>query len=429
MNIQELGKFLQSKIPDAKAGEFFLPCFLSTWETTVKLLDDDQIFLITGDIPAMWLRDSSAQVHHYLKFANASTEIQHLIEGLIAKQIDFILKDPYANAFNAEDNGAGHQDDRTEMGPGIWERKYEIDSLCYPVDLAYKYYEKTGNDLIFTDKFHQALHVIVDLWKAEQNHADSDYYFERNTDIETDTLPNEGRGSEVAYTGMTWSGFRPSDDACTYGYLVPSNMFAVVVLMQIQTLAEKIFKDKALADKALALEKEIRKGIDQYALYEHEAYGTIYAYEVDGLGNQLFMDDANVPSLLSIPYLGFASVDDPIYQNTRNFILSPENPYFFQGEHAQGIGSPHTPENYVWHIALTMQALTSDSKEEQKRILDMIFATDADTRQMHEGFNVDNPSEFTRPWFAWANSLLSVLMIRYYDLEAYTPSPKEERKN
>lgn len=171
----------------------------------------------------------------------------------------------------------------------------------------------------------------------------------------TDTLAREGKGTLTAYTGMTWSGFRPSDDACEYGYLVPANMFAVVVLEYVCEIAREILRDQELELKARRLSEQINEGIRQYGIVDHPEFGSVYAYEVDGRGQVNLMDDANVPSLLSIPYLGYVCTEDPIYKNTRKLILSSNNPYFFAGKEASGIGSPHTPSRYIWPIALAIQ--------------------------------------------------------------------------
>lgn len=411
--IHDIGENLAIELPlNSKLKTTFINCFINTLSTTTKLLENGDTFIFTGDIPAMWLRDSSAQVKHYLPFSKESKEIALYIEGLIRTQFKYILIDPYANAFNEEPNSNRIDEDLTELTPWIWERKYEIDSLCYPVELLYKYWKATNCFSIFSDEIKKALNVIIDLWKNEQNHfQNSKYSFQRFDCPITDTLQNNGKGMPVNYTGMTWSGFRPSDDACTFGYLIPSNMFAVVVLNYIEEIAAEIYKDQVLKKKAQTLKEEIDYGIKTYGIYDHPKYGKIFAYETDGFGNYNLMDDANIPSLLSIPYFGYASADNKIYINTRKFILSKDNPYFFDGKYAKGIGSPHTPKNYVWPISLITQALTSNSTYEIDTIIDMILSTDADTGLMHESFDVNSSTNFTREWFAWANSLFACLII------------------
>jgi uncharacterized protein len=214
---------------------------------------------------------------------------------------------------------------------------------------------------------------------------------------------------------MSWSGFRPSDDACKYNYLVPSNMFAVVALKH---LSELPLNNDTLRTKAKTLAEIIHVGVETHGKIKHPRFGDIYAYETDGLGNYNFMDDANVPSLLSIPYLGSCAKDDLTYQATRAFVLSEENPYFYSGKAAKGIGSPHTPNEYIWPIALCVQGLTSRSRQEQLELLETLLSTDAGTGLIHESFHKDDPTKFTRPWFAWANSLFAEFVLEVCEIKS-----------
>ncbi len=384
-------------------------CFLNTMETTVKQLEDGSYFVITGDIPAMWLRDSAAQVRPYVQFAGEDRELQEILEGIIAKQAALVCMDPYANAFNESANGAGHKDD-TVLNDHVWERKYEVDSLCAPLYLGYYYWKTTGIRRIFTESYYEMIAAIVKTFQTEQDHGKSEYYFQRHNCEKTDTLPNGGRGTAVKVTGMTWSGFRPSDDCCELGYLIPSNMMAVKAMEFADEICRECYGESELAGKCRVLSGEIRRGIERYGVVEHPKYGRIYAYETDGLGRYNLMDDANSPSLLSMPYLGYCDREDPVYQNTRRFILSADNPYYFQGSIAKGVGSPHTPEGYVWHIGIIMQALTSVNRGEIEACLDMLAKTHAGTNYMHESFDPSDPEVYSRPWFAWANTLFAELL-------------------
>ncbi|WP_314060410.1 glycoside hydrolase family 125 protein [uncultured Vagococcus sp.] len=397
-------------------GEFFSNCFANTLLTTVKRLEDNTTFLLTGDIPAMWLRDSTAQVRPYLPIAKKDPDLAEMIAGLVKRQFFYINMDPYANAFNEEANNAGHQDDHTVMTPWIWERKYEIDSLCYPVQLAYLLYKATGDTAHFNQDFQDGVEKILTVWETEQDHSQSPYNFERETWREEDTLTHDGKGTPVGKTGMTWSGFRPSDDRCIYGYLVPSNMFAVVVLDYLAEIYTDILPQPAVVSRANQLKKEIDAGIKKFAQVNNANGETIFAYEVDGLGNFSIQDDSNVPSLMAAPYLGYCEDTDPVYLATRKTLLSKENPYYYEGKFAKGIGSSHTPENYIWPIAVSIEGMTTSDKSEKKRILDMLAATTGGTGLMHEGVNVDNPEEFTREWFSWANMMFCELVMDYYDI-------------
>lgn len=406
--IKNIAVELSNKIEDDYLKETFYRCFIDTMETTVIMEEENDAFIITGDIPAMWLRDSTSQIEHYLPFVNEYPKLREIFTGLISRQLKCITIDPYANAFNKTANGQKWDNDITKDSPWVWERKYEIDSLCYPVRLIYKYWKKTGDVSIFTEKTREIFNVIINLWTTEQHHFEkSDYSFQRLNCSETDTLCNNGLGNPVTYTGMTWSGFRPSDDACKYGYLVPANMFASVSLSQISEIAREIFKDETLATSADKLKADIEEGIEKFGIIEHPEFGKIYAYEVDGFGNYNLMDDANVPSLLAIPYIGYRGIDDELYQNTRKFILSKNNPHYYEGKAAKGIGSPHTPKEYIWHIALSMQGLTTNNQAEIESLIETLKNTDADTHYMHEGFHCDDASKFTRDWFAWSNSLFA----------------------
>ena len=396
-----------------QAVEVYRHCMHDTLDKATELLEDGTTFLITGDIPAMWLRDSSAQVRPYLAAAAHDEHLRRTIEGLIRRQTMYVRMDPYANAFNREANGHCYSMDDTKQNPWVWERKYEVDSLCYPVQLAWLYWKATGSMAVFDESFRAALNITVALWRTEQRHAErSDYRFSRTDCPPSDTLGNEGRGTTVNYTGMTWSGFRPSDDACRFHYLIPSNMFAVVVLRYIVEIATDIYHDAVLAADAAKLGAEIDDGIQRYGIVDHYRFGRIYAYETDGFGNYNLMDDANIPSLLAMPYLGYVSADDPVYQNTRRFIYSDANPYFYTGAQASGVGSPHTPPRHIWPLGLAMRGLTSNDPAEIEQMLATLLRTDAGTGFMHESFHSDDPANFTREWFGWANSLFCELVLK-----------------
>ncbi|NOU80960.1 metal-independent alpha-mannosidase [Paenibacillus sp. LMG 31459] len=390
----------------------FLNCFPNTLETTTKLMEDGTTFVITGDIPAMWLRDSVEQMMHYTPLLADDQDLQRMVSGLIRRHVHCAGIDLYANAFNeAANDWHWNAGDETEMSPWVWERKFELDSSCFTIRLAYAYWKETGKADIFDAGFKEMLLGIMRLWKTEQRHQEqSAYSFSRSNCPFHDTLRSGGRGMPVNYTGMIWSGFRPSDDACDFHYHIPSYMFAAVSLSQMQEIASLVFRDSRMAAEMAELEGEIRHGIELYGKYRHPEFGVIYAYETDGYGNYSLMDDAGTPGLLSIPYLGYASSDDEIYRNTRRFILSKHNPFYYEGAAARGIGSPHTPEGYIWPMALSMQGLTASTDAEMLEMIALLEATDAGTGYMHEGFLADDPSVYTRPWFAWSNSLFAGLV-------------------
>ncbi len=407
-----------ARIKDAKLKEMFNKCFYNTLDTTVEYWDDGSTFVITGDIEAMWLRDSSAQVMQYLEFAD-DPDVRALIKGLIKRQLAYLQNDPYANAFCKAEKG-NFDGDECEKHPHVWERKFELDSLCYPLWLAVKYYKNTGDIAVFNGEFYAALSVILHVFETEQKHNElSDYYHYRPTDPPELSVPNHGRGNECAPCGLVWSGYRPSDDACVHGYFIPGNAFISVVFAELLAVKDKLsFTDEQI-EKMANIKRAVDKAIDTIAVYSHEKYGEIYAYELDGLGNYNLMDDANVPSLLSLPYLGYCSLSDEKYVNTRKFVLSKDNPYYYTGECITGVGSPHTPANQVWPISLIMRALTSDDEKEINEMVDMLMQSDAGTYLMHESVDKDDCTRYTRSWFAWANSLFSLMLIRKADKIKY----------
>ena len=410
---------IKKSIRDPKIAELFENCFPNTLDTTVEFRMDNgkpDTFVITGDINAMWLRDSTAQVLVYLPFVNEDEKLKEMFEGVINRQTKCILIDPYANAFNFGPTGSEWDKDLTEMKPELHERKWEIDSLCYPVTLSYKFWKATNDISCFDDDWKKAMKLILKTFKEQQRkNGSGPYKFGRITSWSTDTVPGNGYGNPVKPVGLIVSIFRPSDDATIYPFLIPSNLFAVVALRNLAEIFKKVFSGDGFAGECLSLAEEVQNAANEYGIINHLDYGKIYAYEVDGFGNRLFMDDANVPSLLSLPYLDYCSIEDPVYQNTRTFLLSDNNPYFFKGKAAEGIGSPHTLINKIWPISIIMRALTTNNDGEIIQCLKYLKSTDAGTGFMHESFDKDNPDDFTRKWFAWANSLFGKLILKLYN--------------
>jgi len=417
-SIEKIITKVKEELKDEKLGRLFENCYRNTLTHTLQKTKEGNVFTITGDIPAMWLRDSVCQFRPYIVLCKEDSEIADLIEGLIKTQFHYIAIDPYANAFNEEENANGHQTDKTQMKPIVWERKYEIDSLCFPIQFSYLFWKNSGRTSHFTKEWKEALQKVMDVFETEQFHeTKSTYRFERENCPYTDTLSRNGKGALVKEDiGLVWSGFRPSDDACVYGYLIPSNMLLAVAMKYTAEIAEVIYQDEALKARAEKLEKSIRKAIDSYGLIPNME-NPYYAYEVDGFGQYLFMDDANVPSLLSMPYFGYCKKEDEIYLNTRNAVLSQKNPYYYKGSLIEGLGSPHTPEDYVWHIGLAIQGLTATGKEEKQKMLQLLRDTDADTGFMHEGIYVEDPTQYTRPWFSWANAVFSEFVLDFIGIK------------
>ena len=386
---------LETLIPSARFNRV-ANALDSLFNKTLTRLDNGRPFIITGDIPAMWLRDSTWQVAPLLH-SNHPDVINLLIE-LSKTQVQQFLIDPYANAFNPAPNGNCWHKDFLDQSPWVFERKFELDSIASVLFLARKIIEKYDRWDHIDTSFQEALHLMLTVARREQRHDPDSYIFKRNNGVAHDSLSHDGRGAPTTYTGMIYSAFRPSDDACTYGYLIPSNMF---FLNELEQLPEKL-----KSAESISIAADIHHGLQKYAIIDGR-----YAYEVDGLGNSLFIDDANIPSLLSLPFLGSVEKSDSVYLTTRELSLSKKNSYFFSGSKATGIGSQHTPHNYVWPIALAVEALTAPTIERKLETLEILENTDAGTGNMHEAFNVDNPEEFTRPWFSWADMMYVELVL------------------
>lgn len=410
---------IKKMIKNPKLAWMFENCFPNTLDTTVryrKTNGKDDTVVYTGDIHAMWLRDSGAQVWPYVQLANSDPELKAMLAGVIRRQFKCIIIDPYANAFlDPYDPNPDHQwmSDMTDMKLELHERKWEIDSLCYPIRLAYHYWKTTGDASIFDEEWLQAIELVLQTFHEQQRkNGNGPYKFQRKTERQLDTMNNDGWGNPVNPVGLIASAFRPSDDATTFQFLVPSNFFAVTSLRKAAEILATVNEKPELAEKCRNLAQEVETALKKYAIFNHPKYGQIYAFEVDGFGNQYFMDDANVPSLLAMPYLGDMDANDPIYQNTRKYVWSKDNPYFFKGTAGEGIGGPHIGYDMIWPMSIMMKAFTSRDEKEIQTCIKMLMDTDAGTGFMHESFNKDNPEKFTRAWFAWQNTLFGELILK-----------------
>ena len=427
--IKEVQKLLKN---NPKLAWMFANCYPNTLESTVHYRElengDEDTFIYTGDIPAMWLRDSGAQVWPYVALANKDEKLRKMLRGVILRQFKCVNIDRYANAYNDGATGAGWQNDGTQMRAEVFERKYEIDSLCYPIRLAYEYWKVTGDDSVFGDEWMMAIENILKTFHEQQRKdGKNPYQFTRVTDRAFDTVGWGGYGAPVKPVGLIASTFRPSDDATILPFLIPSNFMAVTSMNKaaeiLRHYAETANKRKSISEdkknKALQLAqqcsdlaKEVKSALQKYAVYNHPKYGKIYAYEVDGFGNHLLMDDANVPSLLGMGYLGDVDMDDPIYQNTRKFVWSEDNPCFFSGKAGEGIGGPHVGNNMPWPMSIMMKCFTTKDDNEIRWCMKTLLNTDAGMGFIHESFNKDDASNYTRPWFAWQNTLFGELVIK-----------------
>ena len=397
----------------------FANCFPNTLDTTVHYREDEEgnpdTYVYTGDIPAMWLRDSGAQVWPYVQLCGNDPALRKMIAGVIRRQFRLINIDPYANAFNDGPTGAGedvgypgHVQD-----PWVFERKWEIDSHCYPIRLAHHYWKTTGDESVFDAEWVEAMrNILATLRDQQMKEGPGDYTFLRVTDRQLDTRCHVGRGNPVKPVGLISSAFRPSDDATTFGFLVPSNFMAVSSLRKAAEILSTVNGESELAAGCTALADEVAAALQQHAVVEHPVYGKIYAFEVDGFGSVQLMDDANVPSLLAMPYLGDVERTDPVYENTRRFIWSTDNPYFWRGPAGEGIGGPHIGVEMIWPMSIMMRAFTSTDDAEIRDCIIALMTTDAGTGFMHESFSRYDAADFTRAWFAWQNTLFGELILK-----------------
>jgi uncharacterized protein len=411
---------VSSKIADPKLRWMFANCYPNTLDTTVKMGVVDgkpDAFVITGDIDAMWLRDSSAQVRPYLHLAKDDPDLRRLYRGLIARQARCILLDPYANAFlqdpNARTKLGWALADKTDMKPGVAERKWEIDSLCNALRLAHDYWQATGDTTPFDAEWAESARAIIRTFREQQRKTGpGPYRFLRESDRPTETLMLDGYGAPTRPVGLIHSGFRPSDDACVYPFLIPANYFAVTVLGELAALAVAARQDAALANEAVSLAGEISAALREYGTMRLRDGSQVIAYEVDGFGNAIFMDDANVPSLSSLAYLRCFDRTDPLWQRTAAAAWSEANPYWSRGRVVEGIGGPHVGLGQVWPMSLIMRAFNHDGDLRTLRnCMIMISNSDAGTGFIHEAVDQDDPSKFTRDWFAWANGLFGELIV------------------
>ena len=358
-----------------------------TLASDFSLRTDGTIYVGTGDIPAMWLRDAAAQMLPYVRFAAVRPALMTWIRAVIEREARNIIVDPYANAFTAQYR--------------VWERKWEVDSLSYPMMLAWAYYASTHDRRIFSARLHRAMKLIVSTYACEQHHRECSRY----------SYPGVTPGDDPD-TGLLWTAFRPSDDPATYHYNIPQQMMALTALGDLGTLASAGFHDEALASQAATIAVGVQAGIDRYASVDDFRFGWIYAYEADGLDHTLMMDDADVPNLLSAPLFGYVRSDDPQYLATRSFILSAADPSYCRGTLASGLGSPHTPQNWVWPLGIIEQALTARSDAETRAALLTLTQTDSEDGLIHESFDPDDARKYTRNEFGWGNAMYAELLFR-----------------
>jgi len=449
-SVERLIVNITSRMASVDLATLFENCWPNTLDTTVEsftaqgsdpLTQPPDAFIVTGDIHAQWFRDSTNQLMAYATLIGQDENIRQLTCGLINRQTRNVLHDPFANAFNFNASGSGHQDDirQPPMTAEVFEGKYELDSLAAVMKLAHTYWKETKDPICFLKRqqWSQAMRLIISTIKSMQvattTPSASPYRFQRLSTAPTESQMLSGMGSPTAYTGMSRSPFRPSDDSTLLPFLIPAQAMTVVELTAVSQMIEEYLQQevkdrpiaewskeerdqaddlKQIASDASSLASEIDNGIHEYGIVSSRKYGDIFAYEVDGFGGTVCMDDANIPSLLSLPYLGYLERSSPLYQSTRRYVWSAAQPYFFEGQVASGIGGPHEGINMIWPMSLIVYALTSQSDEEIKTILQQLIQSSAGTGWLHESFDKDYASLYTRSWFSWVNGLYGELILQ-----------------
>ena len=437
--VEQVINDLKNKVESRDLARLIENCLPNTLDTTIlwhisslesKQVDEPHSFVVTGDIHAEWLRDAARQLSVYQPLIKYDKRLKELVRGAINTQAFYIINSPYCNAFHPPP-GSGVKRGNTAVDQvfprpdwrQVFECKYELDSLASFLTLTNEYYENSGGDLSFlNDRWLKAYERILIVLKRESQpsfdketgQALSFYYsFQRQTQIGSETLPLGGVGNPVNYaTGLIRSAFRPSDDACILQFFIPANSHMLTELKKVRKnfLASDNKPDRdllPLISHTDAFIEKISEGIAKYGIVEHPVWGKVYAYEVDGYGGAIHMDDSNIPSLLSLPDMGFIDVNDEVYQNTRKMILSKVgNPYYLTGTQFEGIGGPHIGIHNAWPMSLLVGIRTTDDDTEILNNLQLIMENTAELGLMHESVQVNSKKgkEFTRSWFAWCNS-------------------------
>ncbi|RZL06515.1 MAG: glycoside hydrolase family 125 protein [Hymenobacter sp.] len=402
----------RQQVKDPELGWLFNNCFPNTLDTNVtygQRAGRPDTFVGTGDGDAMSLGDSTAQVWPYLQLVKQDAPLRQLVAGVINRQTQCILRDPYANSF---------YQDLTRVGeglPGVHERKWAVDSLCYPIRLGYHYWKTTGDEQPFDADWRRAIALTVSTLREQQRKTGpGPYHYQRPALSAADTQPLGGYGYPARPVGLLASAFRPSREAARLPFVVAANFFAVITLRQAFLMLADIAHDNPAAQECLALSDEIAVALRQHAVVTHPEFGPVYAYEVDGYGSHSLLDDASVPCLLALPYLGAAPLNEPTYQNTRRLALSPTNPFSYKGSAGEGIGSPRTGPDMIWPLSVAVRGLTSTDDAEIRACVRQLRAAHAGTGYLPESFHKNDPATCTNARFAKANALFGEFLWKVY---------------
>ncbi|KAK5121682.1 hypothetical protein LTR85_004854 [Meristemomyces frigidus] len=427
-------------ISDPDLRRLFINAYPNTLDTAIAWKgyangsDEELTFVITGDINAMWLRDSANQMQSYLPLlqaSNSSDSLASLYRGVINLHARYLLIDPYCNSFqppveshiSPSVNGAASGDTvfPNYTNSSVFECKYELDSLAAFLEVSTNYYNATEDASFF--KRYQWVEAIENVmavaenmtmptYQPDGNVSVLSYSFTRETDRASETTENGGLGNPFNNgTGLIRSFFRPSDDATIFQGFIPANMMFAKYLESAGQIMYAIGDQDALAGRMCSLAASLRVSIEKVGIVSGGQYGQIYAFEVDGYMSQNIMDDANIPSLLAAPFFGYLDVSDPIYQNTRQLLLSANNPYFMRGPVISAIGGAHDGPGFAWPMASVVRIFTSNDEAEITQQLQEIVSSTDGLGLIHESINTFNVSDWTRQWFSWANGLFGQCIL------------------
>jgi meiotically up-regulated gene 157 (Mug157) protein len=439
---------ITSRLTDKDLAQLFRNAYPNTLDTTIRWHTNGsssstkrasaqsgaqwtgtQTFVVTGDINAEWLRDSTNQLTNYQALASKDAKLYSLILGAINTQSEFVIQSPYCNAFQPPSLSGIKPENSTQtdkVHPAyeksfVFECKYELDSLAHFLLLGTEFHENTGSTDFLTDRWYKALQTVLQTidaqsqptFNSKNQFVTNAYTFQRQTTLGTETLSLEGVGNPLnSGTGLIRSAFRPSDDATIFGFFIPPNAMMSVQLQKTAKVIKAAGGPDDLVKNLQERGEKLAKAVREHGIVQHPTYGNVYAFEVDGYGSRVLMDDANIPSLLSLPYLGFLDKSDTVYQNTRKMITSKSgNPYYLEGPAFRGIGGPHAGLENAWPMSLLVAAMTSDDDDEILANINLVRDSSL-LGLVHESINVNNIKDYTRPWFSWANSVFAQTILK-----------------
>ncbi|KAH8827769.1 Six-hairpin glycosidase-like protein [Flagelloscypha sp. PMI_526] len=427
--VEEVIANMTSRLKDPDLARLFENTFPNTLDTTVKYFNKDQnlAFIITGDITAQWLRDTANQFAHYLPLLSLDQELAALVKAVINNEARYVAEYPYCGSFQPPPESGlspSHNDwaDGVTVNPPVnnqtvFECKYELDSLCGFLKLSRGYYNRTQDASFINDNWKSAIDQVFRVIN-EQSQASFDenwnwvsyYNWTGGNGALSPRVPNGGNGEPKGKNGLVGTHHRPSDDISTYAFLTPANAMLSVELDHLASMLDAVGQLSNISTQAKEWSERISKAVWDTTLVDN-----VFAYETNGLGSRYVMDDANVPSLLSLPYLGFLKKDHPAYLATKKVVLSRQNPYYAEGASWKGVGGPHVDPWHPWPMASISAIFGSDDDEE---ILDLLYRVANNTGGLgliHEAVSIYNSSVWTRPWFAWANSYFAEMLLDLAD--------------